>query len=166
MRTIANHCYCIEAVPIGSQLALSILRTQRLIRIMLWSMTWRLVITWVSFQTIDNRRRMAFAWESETGYLFLVHDDVIKWKYFPRYWPFARGIHRLPVNSPHKGQWRGALRFLWFALNKRLSKQWRGWWFETPSRSLWHHCNANARCMSFQQGFYAGLYILSYQLLI
>ena len=31
------------------------------------------------------------------------HDDVIKWKHFPRYWPF--------VHSPHKGQWRGALMF-------------------------------------------------------
>ena len=55
-----------------------------------------------------------------------IHDDVIKWKYFPRYWPFARGIHRShfprnwpfvrgihrsPVNSPHKGQWRWALMF-------------------------------------------------------
>ena len=39
------------------------------------------------------------------------HDDVIKWKHFPRYWPFARGIHRWPVNSPHKGQWREALMF-------------------------------------------------------
>ena len=39
------------------------------------------------------------------------HDDVIKWKHFPRYWPFLRGIHRSPVNSPHKGQWRGALMF-------------------------------------------------------
>ena len=29
----------------------------------------------------------------------------------PRYWPFVRGIHRSPVNSPHKGQWRGALMF-------------------------------------------------------
>ena len=37
-------------------------------------------------------------------------DDVIKWKHFPRYWPLARGIHRSPVNSPRKGQWRGALR--------------------------------------------------------
>ena len=26
-------------------------------------------------------------------------------------------------------------------LNKRLSKQWWGWWFETPSRPLWCHCN-------------------------
>ena len=39
------------------------------------------------------------------------HDDVIKWKLFPSYWPFVRGIHRSPVNSPHKGQWRGALMF-------------------------------------------------------
>ena len=28
---------------------------------------------------------------------------------FPRYWPFVRGIHQSPVNSPHKGQWRGGL---------------------------------------------------------
>ena len=40
-----------------------------------------------------------------------IHDDVIKWKHFPRYSPFVRGIHRGPVNSPHKGQWRGALMF-------------------------------------------------------
>ena len=40
-----------------------------------------------------------------------IHDDVIKWKHFPRYWPFVRGIHRSTVNSPHKGQWRGALMF-------------------------------------------------------
>ena len=39
------------------------------------------------------------------------HDDVIKWKHFPRYWPFVRGIHRPPVNSQHKGQRRGALMF-------------------------------------------------------
>ena len=30
---------------------------------------------------------------------------------FPRNWPFVRGIHRSPVNSPHKGQWRGDLMF-------------------------------------------------------
>ena len=41
----------------------------------------------------------------------LPHDDVIKWKHFPPYWPYVRGIHRSPVNYPHKGQWRGALMF-------------------------------------------------------
>ena len=44
-----------------------------------------------------------------TCMVFTLHDDVIKWKHFPRYWPFVRGIHRSPVNSPHKCQWRGAL---------------------------------------------------------
>ena len=38
-----------------------------------------------------------------------LHDDVLKLKPFPRYWPFVRGIHRSPVNSPHKGHWSGAL---------------------------------------------------------
>ena len=37
------------------------------------------------------------------------HDDIIKWKIFSRYWAFVRVIHRSPVNSPHKGQWRSAL---------------------------------------------------------
>ena len=40
-----------------------------------------------------------------------VHDDFIKWKHFPRYWTFARGIHRSPVKSPHEGQLLGALMF-------------------------------------------------------
>ena len=37
------------------------------------------------------------------------HVDVIKWKHFPRYWSFVRGIPPSQVNS--KGQWRGALMF-------------------------------------------------------
>ena len=45
------------------------------------------------------------------SFLCVWHDDVIKWKHFPRNWPFVRKIHRSPVNFPHKGQWRGALMF-------------------------------------------------------
>ena len=48
------------------------------------------------------------------GYVFntvVTYGDVIKWKHFPRNWPFVRGFHRSPVNYPHKGQWRGALMF-------------------------------------------------------
>ena len=48
-----------------------------------------------------------------------------------------------PVSSLHKGQWRGSLVFLFYLrLNKRLSKQSRCRWFETPLCSLWRHCNA------------------------
>ena len=38
-----------------------------------------------------------------------LHDDVVKWKHFPRHRPFVWGIHRSSVNSPRKVQWRGAL---------------------------------------------------------
>ena len=38
------------------------------------------------------------------------HDDV-KWKHFPHHWSCVRGVHRSPLNSLHKGQWRGALMF-------------------------------------------------------
>ena len=48
---------------------------------------------------------------SSKGHFTKDHDDVIKWKHFPRKWPFVWGIHRSPVNSPYKGQWRGALMF-------------------------------------------------------
>ena len=43
--------------------------------------------------------------------IHIAHDDVIKWKLVLRYCPFVWGIHRSPVNSPHKGQWREALMF-------------------------------------------------------
>ena len=39
------------------------------------------------------------------------YDEIIKWKHFPRYWPFVQEIDRSPVNSPYKGQRRGALMF-------------------------------------------------------
>ena len=44
----------------------------------------------------------------------IVQLDPSWWRHqmdCPRYWPFVRGIHRSPVNSPHKGQWHGALMF-------------------------------------------------------
>ena len=77
------------------------------------------------------------------------HDDVIKWKHFPRRWPFVRGIQRSPVNSPHKEPVARIFdTFFDLRLNKRLSKQTWGWWVETPLHPLWHHCNENAiRCL-------------------
>ena len=75
------------------------------------------------------------------NWIVLSHDDVIKWKHFPRYWPFVRGIHRSPVKTPQK---RPVARsfdvFFDLRSNKRLSKHWWCWWFETQSRLLWCHC--------------------------
>ena len=33
--------------------------------------------------------------------------------------------------------------------NKRLSKQWRGWWFETLSCLLWRHRHVEVKCLPF-----------------
>ena len=59
----------------------------------------------------DESKCLLCQWRAWSGGNTTIHDDVIKWKHFPRYWPFVRGAHRSPVNSPHKGQWRGALMF-------------------------------------------------------
>ena len=46
-------------------------------------------------------------------------------QYFPRYWTNLWGIHRSPVNSPYKGQWRGALMFslIWAWTNGCVNNQ-------------------------------------------
>ena len=61
------------------------------------------------------------------------YDDVIKWEYFPRYWPYVRGIHRSLVSSPHIGQWREALMF-------SLICAWlNGWVNNREAGDLRHH---------------------------
>ena len=67
------------------------------------------------------------------------HDDVIKWKHFPRNWPFVWRIHRsFPAQRPVT---RSFDVFFDLRLNKRLWKQSWGRWFETLSRPLWRRCN-------------------------
>ena len=69
-------------------------------------------------------------------------NDVIKWKHFPRYWPFLRGIHRSVVNFPaQRPVTQSFYIFLDLCLIKRLSEHSRGWWFELLSRPLWRRCN-------------------------
>ena len=56
---------------------------------------------------------------------------------------FRAGNSPVTGEFPTPSQWRGAFFFFFFdlRLNKRLSKQSWGWWSQTPSRSLWRHCN-------------------------
>ena len=86
---------------------------------------------WGTIQAL-YKEFLKWLYYSHLGYM---HDDVIKWKHFPRYWPFVRGIHRSPI-------------FFYLRPNKKLSKQWWGWWFETPSCPLWRHRNGTAICAS------------------
>ena len=66
----------------------------------------------------------------------------------------CKGNPPVSVASPYKGQWRGALMFLFYLrLCKRLSKHSRRRWFKTPSRSLWRHCNVRIRIRTFSACF-------------
>ena len=73
--------------------------------------------------------------------IVLLHYDVIKWNFFPRYWPL---VGNSPVTSEFPSQ-RPVTRIFDVCfdlrLNKRLSKQSWYWWFDTPSRPLWRHGN-------------------------
>ena len=59
-----------------------------------------------------------------------VHEDIIRWKYFPGYRPFVRRIHRSPVNAPHKGQWRRTLIF-------SLICAWTDGWVTVETLVIW-----------------------------
>ena len=70
------------------------------------------------------------------------HDEVIKIETFSALLALCAG------NSPVSGEFpaqrlvtRSFNVFYDLRPNKRLSKKSRCWWFETPSRSLWRHCN-------------------------
>ena len=69
-------------------------------------------VTWLIMLSLRYAQLDIYRWQAITSeVVYDPHNDVIKWKHFPRYWPFVRGIHRSPVNSPHRGQWCGALMY-------------------------------------------------------
>ena len=79
---------------------------------------------------------------TELAHPIQCHDDVIKWKRFPRCWPFVMGNPPVTGGFPSQRDSNAGFDvFFNVCLNKRLNKQTRRWWFETPSRSLWRHCN-------------------------
>ena len=63
---------------------------------------------------------------------------------------FSASLAFCAVNSPVPGEFHSQRPVTWsfdiffdLCLNKRLSKRSWGCWFETPSYSLWCHCNEN-----------------------
>ena len=78
------------------------------------------------------------------------HDDVIKFSAL-----LAICAGNSPVTCEFRAQ-RPVTRsfdvFFDLRLNKRLSKQWWGWWFETPSHPLWSYCNDSDTHRSHKRG--------------
>ena len=67
---------------------------------------------------------------------------VIKWKLFSASLALCVGNSSVTGEFPTQRPVTQSFDVLFdLRLNNWLSKQWWGWWFEMPSRSLWHHCN-------------------------
>ena len=102
--------------------------------------------------------RFDFLW----GVFLFRHDEVISILVLKRWFPCIRVStwwrHQMETfyallaicagNSPVSGEFRTQIPvtrsfnvFFDLRLNKRLSKQPWGWWFETLSHPLWRHCN-------------------------
>ena len=114
-----------------------------------WFLCWYHATGWVWWK---SGLRAVAMWSSSsfTKSQWEIHDDVIEWKHFPRYWHCVREIQRSPVNFPHKGQWQGALVFsLFCAWKKRFSKRSRRRGFKMQSRPLWRHCNVSTNVIKF-----------------
>ena len=81
--------------------------------------------------------QVSFPGFKKVGWVILLHrhvaiyDDVIKWTHCPVPGEF-------PAQRPVT---RSFNVFFDLRLNKRLSKQSWGWWFETLPYPLWRHCN-------------------------
>ena len=100
-------------------------------------------------------------------------NDLLEWKKFYLMWitvarfmmtsSFSALLAICAGNSPVPGEFpaqRPVTRnfdvFFDLCLNKRLSKQSWGWWFETPSWSLWRHSNVGSGMAPGKRGDYYG----------
>ena len=80
-----------------------------------WNTTWALCE--VGCAVLYHRR----PWPRHYVYYSRLPSSLISWwrhqlETFSALLVFVRGIHRGPVNSPHKGQWRGALMFFFICV--------------------------------------------------
>ena len=121
----------------------------------MWFRIYSLVIFlvhWICYMLyfyLTHLRSARLLAKCDHGHILLTNDDVIKWKLFPSHWPLCREVTA--------ERWIPCTKvthifdaFFYLRLDKCLSKQWWGWWFETLSRPLWRHCNAILTAMDKQ----------------
>ena len=125
-----------------------------------------IVVAW-DYETLVSL--LVFLCISSDKILLDINDDVIKWNHFPRYCPFVREFHWWPVNSPHRGQWRGGLMFS--LIYGRIN----GWVNNGEAGNLRHHHThsdvivmqkVSVIVLSFTKFILSNLYPVYYQNLV
>ena len=112
---------------------------------------------------VSKRRRYS---QSIVRMEIVVHDHVIKWRQ-----TFSAILALCAGNSPFTGEFpaqRPVTRsfgvFFNLRLNKGLSKQSRGWWFETSCYSLWRHFNVKRHHVTMK-GFCQLIFVAGFNII-
>ena len=115
--------------------------------------TWEWFSWTISSIHIFNSRKAhdnIVSWDLTCDWLYLTqiawqsHDDVIKWKHFSALLAICAGNSPVTGEFPSQRPVTRSFDVLFdLRLNKRLSKQSSGWWFETPSLPVWRHSIGN-----------------------
>ena len=115
--------------------------------------------SWSREQSRDNPHQIFSKRQTGITVLWMLHDDVIKWKYFFALLVLCGG--NPPVNEGFPTQ-RPVKRMFNISLSAHIqtpeSKQSRRRCFETPWRSLWRHCKWSQKWIS-QYGLSATLLV-------
>ena len=103
-------------------------------------------------QSTNGVKRYSLNWKEQTViYTWLGEEwDFAWWRHqmetFSALLTLCAGNSPVPAEFPaQRPVTRSFGVFFDLRLNKWLSKQSWGWWFETPSRPLWRHCNSLKR---------------------
>ena len=111
---------------------------------------WLSCVAFLSDRQMDSCQGLQWKQGSGTDHTFYLHCLHLRlnlwWKHFPCYWPFVRGNHRSPVDSPHKGQWHGALMF---SLIYVWTNSWANNWEAGDLRCRHAYYDVTVMCMRF-----------------
>ena len=131
------------SVPSDCGLAVSFVITYQWRSMKQWLLTRSLVWMWWLELMISLQGLGQFMMTSSNGNIFRVTDHL---------------CGEFPVQRPVT---RSFDVFFDLLLNKQLSEQSRGWWFEMPSRSLWRQRDAERKVFETSVGFVTRLYFAS-----
>ena len=148
----------IESLFLCSCLLLSFIQVQSLIQLLvnIWKsllQTLKNTLFSTHFMILHNFCLLFLNWQPVVN---ISHDSqyVAKMSWWSHQMEtFSALLALCAKNSPVPGEFPSQRPVTWSSdvsfdlrLNKHWSKQWRGWWFETPSCSLWRHRNGKLKC--------------------
>ena len=112
-----------------------------------YQLTWSCFSSWDASMIFVLEQLSSIVWNCKDSLILwfvckIYHISyIINWKHFRVTGPLCGEFTGTGESPSQRPVTRSFDVFFDLRLNKRLRKQPWGWWFETPSCSLWRHCN-------------------------